>query len=834
MATLLQDLRYAVRWLVKNPGFTAVAIATLALGIGTVTTIFSILDAAVLRPLPYRDPETLMTVSITHQDTNSPAETFPWSYPKFESLRRHQTSFQAVAAWVNTDLNLTGVAEPERLAAELVSSAYFPVLGVFPALGRAFSADEDRSGTPGRVAVLSWGIWQRRFAGDRSVVGKTVEINRETLTIVGVAPERFAGLSGGAEIWVPISMAEKYLFPGVFEEDGNHWHSVVARRKPAVSEAAAQSEVAVVGKRIAEEHPMRETNAVWGASAAPLNDSRVDPALRRSVVVLFGAVTFVLLIACANVAALLLARAASRGREVAIRLAIGAERRRIARQLLTESVVLALAGGICGVLLSLWGIEALSRLERLSGIGDPSFLFRFAEIRIDLRVLLFALGVSLATGLVFGMAPAVHATRSDLATVLKEGGAGAVEGGLGRRRSIRGLLVPIQVALALILLVGAGLLARSLARLSGYEAGFRPEGILTMRFDPSGVLDTGASRGVVFRRTLLERLAAVPGVVSVATGRTAPLSSRNMVSIVTQVDAKRFQSNGRFTGEAGAQEIGIHDVSPDYFKTLSIPIRRGRAFTADDREGSPKVVVVSESTAKKLWPGQDPIGHRLAASTFYFADDATAEVVGVAGDVLYGRPGERQLLDLYYPTLQGGLPFATLFVKTNGDPAGIAPAVRREIKALAPNLPVFDVATMAQRSARTFSRERFGASLLGLLAAIALFLASVGVYGLVSETVASRTREIGVRMALGARPSDIIRDVVRRGVTLAGIGLAAGVAAALALSRLLSSLLFHVQPNDAATYAAVSVLLLVLTAAASWLPARRATRIDPTRALRTE
>ena len=835
MSTLVQDLRYAVRWLIKNPGFTAVVVATLALGIGTVTTIFSILDAAVLRPLPYRDPDALMTVSLTHQEANGPVEAFPaWAYPKFETLRRNAVSFEAVAAWVNTDLNLTGVVEPERLQVELVSAAYFPVLGVAPRLGRVFSADEDRAANPGRVAVLSWGLWQRRYAGDRGIVGKTVEINRETLTVVGVMPERFAGLSGAAELWVPISMAEKYLYPGVFAEDGNHWHSVVARRKAAVTEAAAKSEVEVLGRRVAEEHPMRESAAVWGASAAPLNDSRVDPALRRSVVVLFGAVTFVLLIACANVAALLLARAAGRGREVAIRLAIGAERRRIARQFLTESVVLALAGGICGVLLSLWGIESLSRLEHLSGIGDPSFLFRFAEIRIDLRVLLFALGVSLATGLIFGMAPAIHATRSDLATVLKEGGAGAVEGGHGRRHSVRGLLVPIQIALALVLLVGAGLLTRSLARLSGYESGFRPDGVLTMRFDPSGVVDTGADRGIVFRRTLLERLAAVPGVVNVATGRSSPLASRNMVAIVSQVDSKRFQSRGRFTGEEGAAEIGLHDVSPDYFKTLSIPIRRGRAFTAQDREGSPKVVIVSESTARKLWPGQDPIGHRIAATSFYFAEDATAEVVGVAGDVLYGKPGDRRILDLYYPSLQAGLPWATIFVKTNGNPAAIAPAVRREIKALAPNLPVFDVATMSERSARTFSRERFGASLLALLAGIALFLASVGVYGLVSETVAARTREIGVRMALGASPSHIVRDVVRRGLALAALGLAAGVAAALALSRLLSSLLFQVRPHDAATYAAVSALLLVLTAGASWVPARRATRIDPTRALRTE
>ena len=589
----------------------------------------------------------------------------------------------------------------------------------------------------------------------------------------------------------------------------------------------------LVGTQIAQEHPMEVSGAVWSASTAPLNDSRVDPALRRSVLVLFGAVTFVLLIACANVAALLLARAAARGREVAIRVAIGAARRRIVRQLLTESLVLSLAGGVAGVLLSLWGVESLSRLERLSDVGDPSFLFRFSAIVLDARVLLFALGISLVTGLLFGMAPALHASRNDLAAALKEGGAGAVTGdGAPRRLSARGLLVPVQIALALVLLVGAGLLTRSLARLSGYQAGFDPTGVLTLRFDPSGVTDDDRARAIVFRRTLLERLKALPGVTSAATGRTSPLSSRNMIAVVRQVDDRRVATSGGFPSES--TQIGLHDVGPDYFRTLSIPIKKGRGFTAEDREGTPKVVVINETAARRLWPGQDPIGRRIAATSFFFADDATAEVVGVAGDVLYGRPGEPQKLDLYYPTLQGGLPWATLFVKTSGDPAAIAPAVRREIKALAPNLPVFDVTTLEMRAARTFSRERFGATLLSLLAAIALFLASVGIYGLVAETVAARTREIGVRMALGASPGDIVRRVLQRGLALAAAGLAAGILAALALSRLLSSLLFGVGAGDPVTYAVVSAILLVVSAAACWIPARRATRVDPVTALRSE
>ena len=493
--------------------------------------------------------------------------------------------------------------------------------------------------------------------------------------------------------------------------------------------------------------------------------------------------TFVLLIACANVAALMIARAASRGREVAIRLAIGAGRARILRQLLTESLVLSLAGGLAGVLLSLWGVESLSRLERLSGVGDPSFLFRFAAIHLDGRVLAFALAASLATGLIFGMAPALHASRGDLAGALKEGGirsasATASAGVLGARparpdpgrarpRSARGRRSPREESREPLRV------CRRLPAGGRPDDAIRPLGCFRRRPRQSHRLPSHASRAP--RR-------ACRGCRAAATGRTAPLSSRNLVAIVRQVDEKRFETGGRFTGDQGAVQIGLHDVSPDYFKTLSIPIRKGRAFTAADREGSPKVAIVSESTARKLWPGQDPIGRRWRRPPSSSRTTRRPRSSASPATCSTASPASPQILDLYFPTLQGGIRWATLFIRTPGDPAAIAPAVRREIKALAPNLPVFDVATMTQRSARTFSRERFGATLLGLLAVIALFLASVGIYGLVAETVSAQTKEIGVRMALGARPGDILRGVLGRGLLLAGIGLAAGLVAALALS----------------------------------------------------
>ena len=558
-----------------------------------------------------------------------------------------------------------------------------------------------------------------------------------------------------------MAMAGAFIYPDILTEDGNHWHEVVGRLKPGVSPASADAEMRVVGRQIADEYPMEVRGAVWGAAAAPLNDSRVDPALRRSVLVLFGAVTFVLLIACANVAALLLARAASRGREVAIRLAIGAGRRRIVRQMLTESVVLAVAGGVAGVLLSLWGVEALSRIERLSGVGDPSFLFRLAAVELDARVLVFALAVSLLTGLVFGMAPALHATRADLGAALKEGGAGAVAGAGPRRLSLRGVLVPLQVALALVLLVGAGLLTRSLARLSGYDAGFRPEGVLTMRFDPSGVLDGDRSQAAVFRRAMLERLAALPGVTSVATGRTPPVSSRNMIAVVRQVDDRRFSV------EEGATQIGIHDVSPDYFRTLSIPIRSGRAFTAEDREGSRKVVVVSETTARRLWPGQDPIGRRLSATTFYLPTTRPPRSSASRGTCSTGGPA-------------GGSPSTSITRRSRaGSPGGRCssrlPAIRRPSPRPSGARSRRSPPTCRSSTSRPWSRGPRGPSRANAsaprcwdcsLASLSSSRRSAST-GSWPETVSARTREIGLRMALGARPGDILRAVLRHGLTLA-------------------------------------------------------------------
>ncbi len=830
MGALRQDLRYATRSLSRNPGFTLVALATLALAIGSVTSIFSVLDAALLRPLPYRDPAALVTVSLTRQEPGRPAEPYPWSYPKFESLRRHSRTLSPIAGYCDVNLNLTGTPEPERLKAEIVSAAYFSTLGVGAALGRTFQPEEDLEPGDRPAALIGWGLWHRRFGGEPSVLGRSIELQRTPITIVGVLPRGFSGLTGSAEIWVPTSTTRAMLYPDVLHEAGNHWLQVVARRRPGVDAAAAAAEMPVVGSQVDREYPDDVAKAAWSATLSPLDASRADPRLRRSVLVLFGAVTFVLLIACANVAALLLARSAGRGREVAIRIAVGAGHRRILRLLLTESVLLALLGGVAGTLLSLWGVDALSRLDSssFSGIEDSGFLFRFESVSLDPRVLLFALGLSALTGLLFGLVPALRASRRDPIEALKEGAVTAGSRGLGRPLSARALLVPAQVALALVLLVGAGLTGKSLLRLEHLDAGIRPERLLTMHIQPNANGEEEVRRAVTFRRQLLERVRSLPGVVRVSFGPSTPLSGRGMIAVVRQVDDRTFTSGG------GAPDIGVHDVGPGYFATLGARILRGREFTDADREGSPKVAVINQAAARRFWPGQDPIGRRIAATTSFFPKGETAEIVGVAADIRYGRPDDPLRLDLYFPSLQGGLPRTTLFLRTAGDPGALSESVRREVHALDPNLPVFDVRTMEERAARAYSPERFAATLLGLLAGIALVLASVGLYGLMAEIVARQRREIGVRMALGARPFDIQRRFLARGLALAGIGLAAGLAGAVALSRLLARLLFEVEPVDLATYVSVSALLFTVAAAASWLPARRAMRVDPIATLRSE
>jgi predicted permease len=620
-------------------------------------------------------------------------------------------------------------------------------------------------------------------------------------------------------------MSGDFLYEGVETEAGNHWHAAVGRLKPGVNVAQAQAETTAIGPTLKALDPEASADSVWGAVAEPLEAFRVDPTIRRATVLLFVAVLFVLAIACANVAALLLARAAGRERELAIRAALGAGRGRLIRQLLAESLVLSLAGGLAGTLLALWATSFLSRLapETATTPGGYSYLFRFTAVAVDSRVLLFALAVSIATGLAFGVLPALHASKADPAQGLKDGSPTAGGPGIAR---VRRMLVPAQVALAAVLLVGAGLLTTSLLRLQGLPTGFNPKNVLAFRFEPPE--DARGHRDPALVKRVLDRVSALPGVESSASAFCAPGAGRCMVNVLRHVDAANVLERDR-------REIGVQAVSPGYFATLEIPILKGRAFTDQDhREGAPRVVLIDETAAKLLWPGQDALGHRIGITNYYFGEGETAEIIGVVPDVRNGRPGEELMPDAYIPLYSYILPSVTVFVRTAVDSGALMPAVSRAIAEEDPGIAIYRVQTMEERLADVVSRQRLAARLLSLLAVVAAFLAAVGLYGLMAESVARRSREIGVRMALGARPAEVRRGVLVSGLAHFAVGLAVGLGSAALLSRLLTALLFETRPLEPSTYLFVALLLLAVSTAASWIPARRATRIDPMAALRSE
>jgi len=804
MQTLLQDLRFGIRLLGRRPSFTVIAVLTLALGIGANTAIFSVVNGLFLRALPYRDDARLVTLGQSNRQTGAAREGV--SPANFLDWREQSQSFEAIAAAEQFGFTLTGDGEPEALRGWVVTKGFFEILGANAIVGRTLLPQEYEPDNA-QVVVLSYGLWQRRFGGDPQVIGRQLNFNDQIFTVVGVMPPEFQyPYLPGREIWAP-----RVNRPSDPQMRGGSLFRVIGRLKAGVALERAQQEISTLAAQLSRQYP--QTNTDVGAVVVSLRE-QLFGRIRLALYVLLGAVSLVLLIACANVASLLMVRATERQREFALRAALGAGRGRLRQQLLTESLLLALPGGLGGILLSSWLIDVMIALS-------PSTL-PLSQIQLNLNVLLFALGISVLTSLIFGLAPAWQASRIDLQMALKDGGR-TETAGRGRRR-LRQALVVAEIALALIVLVGAGLLVRSFRALLQTDPGFTPDQGLEFEIQLGR---RPAAERIVFFDQVLEKVAALPGVQAVAVSSALPFHD-NQVPLLTAV---RLADRPAAPGGNEPTAYMIR-VTEGYFRALGVPLLQGRLFNQGDRGEAAPVVLVNQTMARRHWPTESPVGRKISFTAS--GQNMMAEIVGVIGAVRpTGFDSEpRPEFYLHYP--QSPAPLATLFVRTANDPVALLPVVKEKIREVNPNQAFLSVYTVAQLVDKTIAERRFNLLWLGAFAVLALVLATVGLYGLISFSTAQRTQEIGVRMALGAQAGDVLKLVIKEGLTLAMIGVAVGLAAAAGLTRLMQSLLFGVDAADPLTFAVIAGLLLLVALLACYLPARRATKVDPMVALRYE
>ena len=797
MDWLLQDVRYAFRRMQIDPGFTLGVVATLAIGIGGAAATFSILDAAVLRPLPFPDPDRIVRLrAVTPR-----GEPFSVSVPDYRDYARRLRSLSPIAAMKPLDLTLTGAGDPAQIQGAAVTASIFPLLGIQPALGRLFIADDERAQAPVGVAVISQALWRQRFGGDPSAVGRTVLVDGRPVTIAGVLPAsaRFPA----ADVWMPLDLSEP-------ADRTDRWLDVIGRMAPGATIADVRDDSASVALALAAEHPELKG---WSSRIEPIETWIVGPGLRRMVWVLIAAVGLLLALACANIAGLLIARGGARRTEMSVRAAVGAGRLRLVRQLITENLVLGLIGGAVGVLAASWMLAALSAL-----LVDLLPLGRVAEI--DGRVLAVTAGIMLLSTLGFGLLPALHAARTDVQAALRVDGRRATVA--ARRWS--GVLVGVQIALAMVLLIGSSLLMDSFVRLSRVDVGFDPANVLTV---PIGLPERRYHEDArsAFFDTALASLSSIPGVESASATATNPFRQWGFANDVTPED------RAATTPPSGLLQAGWRSVTPGFFDTLRIPLLRGRKLTAADRDGADRVVVISQSLADRLWPNESAVGRRL-----YWGGTSgrTREVVGVVGDIRDVKLDAPVTPMLYLPYGQLPLPNMTVLVRTQANVPGIADAIRRSLHALDANLPVTEIAPLENNQAAAISAPRFRTLLLSVFGIAALLLAAVGLYGVVALTVAQRTREIAIRVALGAQRSQVMNLVFRRGLVLAAAGAAVGLFVAWATTGVLQTLLFTTDPRDVRIFAFAAVLLMAVTLAASYIPARRAAGLDPVAGLTRE